>query len=149
MTLSAARDYINSSSADIGNPAAISTVWPTTGTMISQAYGNQEGNDGKEYFSDHICIVGSEGDPVYAAMDGMVEATGFTSDDGNYIVILSGDEIRTRYGHLKSVDIEEGTQVTAGQEIGTVGKTGRATGNCLSFAITDHGIPVDPSGIAK
>lgn len=124
-------------------------VWPTTGSVVSQTYGNQRGNDGKEYFSDHICIAGSEGDPVYAAMDGVVETTGFTADYGNYIVILSGDEIRTRYGHLKSVEATEGTQVTAGQEIGTVGKTGRATGNCLYFAITDHGNSVDPSGIAR
>lgn len=124
-------------------------VWPTTGSTISQAYGTWQGYDGEEYFSDHICIAGKEGDPVYAAMDGVVETTGFTADYGNYIVILSGDEIRTRYGHLHSMEVEEGIPVTAGQEIGTVGKTGRATGNCLQFAITDHGIPIDPSGIAK
>lgn len=124
-------------------------VWPTTGSAVSQAYGTWQGYDGEEYFSDHICIAGKEGDPVYAAMDGVVEATGFTADYGNYIVILSGDEIRTRYGHLHSMEVEEGILVTAGQEIGTVGKTGRATGNCLQFAITDHGIPIDPSGIAK
>ena len=119
-------------------------VWPTTGSTISQVYGNWQGYDGETYFSDHICIAGEEGDPVYAAMDGVVEETGYTADYGNYIVILGGDEIRTRYGHLKSVEITEETQVAAGEEIGTVGKTGRATGNCLHFAITDHGVPIDP-----
>lgn len=124
-------------------------VWPTTGSTISQAYGNLQRFDGETYFSDHICIAGEEGDPVYAAMDGVVEETGYTADYGNYIVILGGDEIRTRYGYLKSVEVTEGTQVAAGEEIGTVGRTGRVTGNCLGFAITDHGVPIDPSGIAK
>lgn len=82
-------------------------------------------------------------------MDGVVEETGYTADYGNYIVILGGDEIRTRYGYLKSVEVTEGTQVAAGEEIGTVGRTGRVTGNCLGFAITDHGVPIDPSGIAR
>lgn len=124
------------------------TVWPTTGSTISQTFGSWQKYDGEIYYSDHICIAGEEGDPVYAAMDGVVEETGFTSDYGNYIVILYRDElydeIRTRYGHLNSVEVTEGTQVVAGEEIGTVGKTGRATGNCLQFAITDHGVPIDP-----
>ncbi len=124
------------------------TVWPTTGSTISQAFGSWQKYDGEIYFSDHICIAGEEGDPVYAAMDGVVEETGFTADYGNYIVILHRDElydeIRTRYGYLNSVEVTEGTQVVAGEEIGTVGKTGRATGNCLQFAITDHGVPIDP-----
>ncbi|MDE6744540.1 MAG: peptidoglycan DD-metalloendopeptidase family protein [Lachnospiraceae bacterium] len=124
-------------------------VWPTTGSTISQAYGNLQRFDGETYFSDHICIAGEEGDPVYAAMDGVVEETGYTADYGNYIVILGGDEIRTRYGYLKSVEVTEGTQVAVGEEIGTVGRTGRVTGNCLGFAITDHGVPIDPSGIAR
>lgn len=124
------------------------TVWPTTGSTISQTFGSWQKYDGEIYYSDHICIAGEEGDPVYAAMDGVVEETGFTSDYGNYIVILHRDElydeIRTRYGHLNSVEVTEGTQVVAGEEIGTVGKTGRATSNCLHFAITDHGVPIDP-----
>lgn len=141
------REYANHMIDSINHTLVDTAVWPKADRTISLAYGNQQGNDGKEYFSDHICIAGSEGDPVYAAMDGVVETTGFTADYGNYIVILSGDEIRTRYGHLKSIEAEEGMQVTAGQEIGTLGRTGRATGNCLHFAITVHGIPVDPSGV--
>lgn len=121
-------------------------VWPTVSYEISQTFGERQHYSGETLFSDHINIAGEQGDLIYAAFDGTVETIGFTADYGNYIVILSDNEIRTRYGHLQSVDVTEGASVTAGDVIGTMGKTGRATGYCLHFAITDHNEPVDPLG---
>lgn len=42
----------------------------------------------------------------------------------------------TYYAHCKEVLASEGERVAAGQKIATVGKTGRATGNMLHFAVS-------------
>lgn len=42
----------------------------------------------------------------------------------------------TYYAHCKEVLVSEGERVAAGQKIATVGKTGRATGNMLHFAVS-------------
>lgn len=128
-------------------PDFLSTmVWPTVSYEISQTFGERQHYSGETVFVDHINIAGEQGDQIYAAFDGVVETVGYTADYGNYIVILSDSEIRTRYGHLQSADVTEGASVAAGDVIGTMGKTGRATGYCLHFAITDHNEPVDPLG---
>lgn len=117
--------------------------WPTESSQISQDYG-EETRNGSTVFSDHINIAGKEGDGIFAALAGTVETVGFTADYGNYIVILSDNEVRTRYAHLKSADVSEGDEVQAGDTIGQMGKTGRATGSNLHFAVTILGNPVDP-----
>ncbi len=123
-------------------------VWPTESSQISQDYG-EETRNGFTVFSDHINIAGKEGDGIFAALAGTVETVGFTADYGNYIVILSDNEVRTRYAHLKSADVSEGDEVQAGDTVGQMGKTGRATGNNLHFAVTILGNPVDPLDVLR
>ena len=56
---------------------------------------------------------------------------------GNYVVINHNNGTQTLYGHLKSVMVRAGEQVSEGQLIGTEGNTGRSTGAHLHFEI--HG----------
>ena len=54
---------------------------------------------------------------------------------GNYVVITHSNGSQTLYSHLKNVNIGAGRTVYAGQVIGTVGSTGRSTGNHLHFEV--------------
>lgn len=56
---------------------------------------------------------------------------------GNYVVINHSNGTQTLYGHLKSVLVRVGDQVSQGQVIGTEGNTGRSTGTHLHFEV--HG----------
>ena len=122
-------------------------LWPTVSTDISLPYGEYVNSaTGESFFIDHINIRGELGDDVFAAVDGQVVDTAVDLEHGygQYIVISSGDGISTMYGHLDDVLVTSGSQVSAGEKIGTVGKTGTATSECLMFMVRDADGTVDP-----
>lgn len=122
-------------------------LWPTVSTDISLPYGEYVNSaTGESFFIDHINIRGELGDDVFAAVDGQVVDTAVDLEHGygQYIVISSEDGISTMYGHLDDVLVTSGSQVSAGEKIGTVGKTGTATSECLMFLVRDTDGTVDP-----
>ena len=120
-------------------------VWPTVSGEISTPYGEfTNTSTGESFYIDHICIRGEPGDDVYAAIDGQVVEVAFDTEYGRYIVVSDGDGIYTMYGHLDDVLVSSGSQVSAGEKIGTVGKTGKAISECLLFLVRDADGTVDP-----
>ena len=95
-------------------------------------------------YQDHVTLAGKEGDPVYAVADGTVTETGFDGAEGNYLVIETTNGILVKYGHLKEFKVKSGDCVKRTDGIATVGKTGMATGACLSLYVTSGGEPIDP-----
>ena len=65
---------------------------------------------------------------------------------GNIVTLRHSGGIRTRYGHLASIDpeIQPGATVTIGQKLGVEGSTGTSTGLHLHFQVEINGRPVDP-----
>ena len=49
--------------------------------------------------------------------------------------------------HLKDVDVKLGDKVKQGQVIGTVGKTGRATGAHLDIRLNWFEVKLDPASV--
>lgn len=115
-------------------------IWPTVSRKISAPYGEQLNG----VYSDHVNIVGTVGDDVYAVSDGTVTETTFEAACGNVIVVDLGDGITVKYGHLKEVTVSAGDEIKQGQVIATLGKTGMATGPNLWFAVTVEGEDVNP-----
>jgi murein DD-endopeptidase MepM/ murein hydrolase activator NlpD len=87
---------------------------------------------------------GKRGTPVCAAGDGVVVFSGRRGGYGNMIDIDHGGGVRTRYAHLRRLAARRDTVVTAGQAIGELGSTGRATGPHLHFEVRIDGSPVSP-----
>lgn len=76
---------------------------------------------------------------------GLVKS-GLDAEYGNYVVILTDEREEVWYGHLASATVENGAYVNLGDQVGTVGNTGRATGPHLHLEKRINDIPVAPSG---
>jgi hypothetical protein len=82
--------------------------------------------------------------PIQAANRGVVVLARYFGIFGNAVVLDHGYGLMTLYGHLSSIGVKEGQEVTRGQEIGRSGKTGLAGGDHLHFTALLHGLPVNP-----
>ncbi len=105
--------------------------WPATCTSISSPFGYRWGvlHDGTDIAG---CGYGSN---IFAAQSGIVVKVGYKYDNGNYVIINHNNGYYSLYAHLAGFNSSEGQTVSKGQVIGTMGKTGFATGVHLHFAI--------------
>jgi peptidoglycan LD-endopeptidase LytH len=82
---------------------------------------------GKSGVHRGIDIFAKEGTPVIAATGGLVLCAHDSQDAGGNIVVILGPKWRAHYyAHLKDIKARAGRFVSAGEEIGTVGRTGNA-----------------------
>lgn len=91
----------------------------------------------------------NRGTPVWASGDGRVVASGYTSTNGNYVVIQHGGEIQTKYLHLQKRKVKKGDRVKQKQIIGTVGTTGLSTAPHLHYEFLLNGVHRNPRTIVQ
>lgn len=84
------------------------------------------------------------GADVAASNDGVVRLTVDHIFSGRGIYVDHGLGFYTMYFHLSEVLVKDGDLVTAGQIIGKVGATGRATGPHLHWGVKLNGARVNP-----
>ena len=123
-----------------------SWVWPTNAPYtITSKYGWRWGK-----LHEGIDISGTGyGSPIKAANNGVVYQSGYTSVNGNYIVIAHSNGYYTMYAHMATRYKSAGATVYAGDVIGLMGESGFATGVHLHFAIYNGmpyrgGVPMNP-----
>ena len=117
---------------------------------VSSAFGVR--NDpftGKPRFHKGIDLAAPAGTPVVAALPGKVISAGHEPGYGNNVMVEHDGGLRTRYGHLASVNVKVGDMVTSDDTLGKVGSTGRSTGAHLHFEVIRMGTPIDPARIAE
>lgn len=107
--------------------------------IVTSKYGPRTGG-----FHYGVDIGNKRGTPIIAAASGKVVKTlsycveGKSSCGGrygNYVEILHSNGTKTMYAHLSKVSVSVGQSVSQGQQIGTMGSTGRSTGSHLHFEI--------------
>lgn len=92
-----------------------------------------------------IDFPGRSGANVYATGAGRVAIAGWSAGYGKLVEIVHAGGLRTRYGHLSSINVTPGASVAAGQLIGKVGSTGRSTGPHLHYEVRVDGVATDPT----
>jgi len=84
------------------------------------------------------------GTPVMTAADGVVDLTGWLGGYGRAVRVRHANGYETLYGHLSRIEVRRGRRVRQGERIGTVGRSGLATGPHLDYRMTRSGTFVDP-----
>ena len=116
---------------------------------VSLNFGKREHPITKEVKEHNgIDIKAPEGTKVVSSINGTVTDVGFDAEKGNYIIIENGN-LKTLYAQLATTNVKKGDKITAKQSIGTVGKTGNATGAHLHFEMMVDGEYVDPASFMK
>lgn len=117
----------------------LSLQWPLLGNVTSP-YGMRRGR-----LHAGLDIKGHKGDPIYAAADGQVLTSKRRNAYGKVVIVGHENDHQTLYAHMTAFAVREGQFVRAGELVGYVGATGRATGFHLHFETrVNGGVPQDP-----
>ena len=120
---------------------------PVAGTITSQFGYRVDPITGAVSSHTGTDIACAEGTPILAAADGIVTVANgldsWGSSYGYYIQIDHGGGLETLYAHCSSICVTTDQQVQAGQVIGYVGHTGRATGSHLHLEVHVNGSRTD------
>ena len=117
-------------------------VTSTFGVRIDPFYGRPALHTG-------IDLMGAYGSSVEATAAGTVTMAGPSGGYGNMVEIDHGRGLVTRYAHLSTVAVIPNQSIAAGDVIGHVGASGRATGPHLHYETRIDGEPVDPARFLK
>lgn len=139
-----ANTWVNDPSSPIQYPFPV-------GVPISAAFGSIAYLS--EFATPHngVDLTPGEGAEIHAVAAGTVRIA--TESGGDYGVtvlidhIIDGQLVSTRYGHMQygSLQVKVGDKVTAGEVIGRVGQTGKATGPHLHLEVLLGGTTrIDP-----
>ena len=91
-------------------------------------------------------IAGPRGTAVYATADGVVRDVKYSDGGyGNEIDIDHGFGYSTRYAHLLGASVVPGQKVHRGDQIATMGSSGRATGVHLHYEVFYKNSQVNPA----
>ncbi|MEZ4787910.1 MAG: peptidoglycan DD-metalloendopeptidase family protein [Flavobacterium haoranii] len=85
-----------------------------------------------------------QGTPIKTTAAGVVERTGYTAGNGNFVKVRHNSTYSTQYLHMSKILVKKGQYVSQGQTIGKVGSTGLATGPHVCYRFWKNGVQVDP-----
>ncbi|MDD7619510.1 MAG: M23 family metallopeptidase [Prevotella sp.] len=133
---------------DLGNEFTIDfkrykdTEWcyPMKDSRVISPFGGRRRHAGTD-------IKSKAGEPIFAAFDGEVILSGQHYGYGLCIVIRHANGLETLYSHQSKNMVKVGDWVKAGQQIGVVGRSGRATTEHCHFEVRCNGRPFDSSKI--
>jgi murein DD-endopeptidase MepM/ murein hydrolase activator NlpD len=115
------------------DPAVPDLKFPVSGGVLASPFGHRWGR-----FHRGLDIAACVGAPVLACADGRVMFTGSRKrfrSYGNTVLIDHGKGVYTYYAHLNKVTVAKNQKVRRGQQIASVGNSGRSTGPHLHLEV--------------
>ena len=124
---------------------------PVKGAPRTGQYGSSRTYNGEERsWHKGMDLAAPTGTPIYAPAEGAVTAAiEDTFFNGNIMTIDHGYGLFTIYAHMHTMALKEGDKVSAGDKLGTVGSTGRATGPHLHWGAYWHNVALDPEAFLR
>lgn len=130
---------------EVAHAAAGPTMfrWPAEGKVISRFGPKTDGmaNDG-------INIAAAEGDPIWAAADGVVAYVGSDIEGyGNLLILRHKDGWMSSYAHAREFLLKKGDIVGQGDVMGYIGNSGSVKTPQLHFSLREGKTPIDPESV--
>jgi murein DD-endopeptidase MepM/ murein hydrolase activator NlpD len=114
-------------------------LWPVSHGTVSSGFGLRNGA-----MHDGVDISAPVGTPVYAADSGVVIFCGALHGYGNTVIVRHDDHYSTVYAHNERIVVDKGANISPGQQIGAIGRSGRTSGANLHFEVRCDNIAKDP-----
>lgn len=124
--------------------ASVPSVTPVDGWVTSGFGVRMSPFTGESAYHKGIDVAAPIGTPIIAPADGVVVFSGYKDGFGNFVMVAHGYGIVTGYGHSAQNLVTTGQVIKRGEQIATVGQTGRTTGPHLHYEIWVNGRVVDP-----
>ena len=124
-------------------------ITPVDNAIITGVYGSQRILNGKPRWPHYgLDYAQKTGTPIKAMLSGVVTlAEKDLYYTGATLIFDHGHGISTLYMHMNEIFVEMGQEVKKGDIIGTVGKSGRATGPHLDVRLNWFGVKLDPGSV--
>lgn len=120
------------------------SIWPARGWITSSFGYRVSPFTGEKQLHEGIDISAPAGTRVFAPADGVVTNTSTEEGYGKVVAINHGYGLVTRYAHNAEVAVKVGERIRRGEQIATIGNTGRSTGPHVHYEVRVNGIPVNP-----
>jgi murein DD-endopeptidase MepM/ murein hydrolase activator NlpD len=124
--------------------AAKPSGWPVKGWLTSSFGFRRDPFNGKRKIHEGLDIAARTGAPVVATADGIVSSVKTEPGYGKMVTIDHGYGYRSLYGHNSKFSVKVGQRVRRGDQIASVGNTGRSTGSHVHYEVRLNGVPVNP-----
>ncbi|TMU86714.1 LysM peptidoglycan-binding domain-containing protein [Bacillus sp. BHET2] len=106
----------------------VTWTFPVEG-VITDSFGTRSGTH------KGMDIGGEIGSPVYSVDNGIVSKSYLSPSYGHVVFVKHENGYETVYAHLESRIVGENQEIRQGEQLGTLGNTGRSTGAHLHFEV--------------
>ena len=124
--------------------ASMPSVWPAKGWLTSRFGPRISPFTGRRQHHAGIDIAARMGTSIRAPARGRVSSIGSRGPLGNSLTVDHGFGVKTFYGHTAEILVGVGDTVDRGQQVATIGNSGRSTGPHLHYAIHVNGKARNP-----
>jgi murein DD-endopeptidase MepM/ murein hydrolase activator NlpD len=118
--------------------------WPVHGRITSDFGNRQNPRGGGIQFHSGMDISTPSGTPVKATADGIVAFSGWSSGNGNLVVLEHGLGYSTLFAHNSALNAQVGRKIKRGEVIAYSGNTGNSTGPHVHYEVWKNRRAVNP-----
>lgn len=113
--------------------AAPKAALPTTGYRITATFGQGGGRWARNHTG--LDFAAPYGTPVRSVLAGEVIAAEYAGAYGRQVKVRHSDGTVTSYAHMSEFTVSVGDNVSAGEQVGSIGTTGNTTGPHVHFEV--------------